>query len=314
MLKRLLTAVLVLGLILAFSGTAFTAPNNVPGDVKAHKLPAYTGQLPSKAVALDKPTLKRAVLGVPDNTGNPPMPAPAGVDTAQCNEWDYYSDGAGAYRVDMYDATGPYATDDIAMKFDVVNYPTYKAYIDVVYGIIRFASHKSGGGTGPGLKVRVQIWDDVLGKPGTLISSSSYTLPSRVTAAAWYSFTLPSTVVVNGPYFHVSLGYDPSTAAVGDSLSFRMSNAPTSGRATYGSAGAWYAMPDAFGADYDWAIVPHSCEHYTSCFTQLPNLGTGSGYICRFRIRPVGQAEPRWADSASVSSLPVRKRCRRSSS
>src|SRR5512138_3494288 len=129
MLKRLLTAVLVLGLIMAFSGTAFTAPTDMPGDKDYRKITG--GPAPADAIRI----LTKTVTG-PADIGtrlaapqHPPMPAPMSPDTTTCDVTDYadFVDG----NANIFSRTNAHATQSgFAERFDGPNKPGFPIMVN----------------------------------------------------------------------------------------------------------------------------------------------------------------------------------------
>lgn len=282
MLKRLLTAVLVLGLLLAFCGTAFTDPSNVPGGGEGgrqHPSPAYTGRVHGQLLKLPVPVMRHSGERILETGTIPPRPAPAGVDTAACYEPENYS-GTARYRVELFTGTMPDDTDNsLAEMFSVVNYPKYHVTVDRVDAIIRIARHYSAGGTGPGLRVRVRVHDDNMGLPGAVLHSEVFTIPAEINAGTWFTFPFSAPVAIPGSRYHVSIGYDPTQAADGDNLALWVAlNGPS--WCSFGASGTWIPLADSWwGTGEDLVLVPHQCEFYSSCFNERTPLGTGAGYI-----------------------------------
>jgi len=217
------------------------------------------------------------MVRVLDSGPNPPIPVPNSPDTFSCFDWDYYSARANVYRFNLYGAFGPFAGDAaLAAKFDLKNYPWYLSRIESVDALVRFASHNGGGG----LKVRIAVFNDNAGLPGTLVASQTFVLPTRVGGATWFAFTFPTPIVVHGPFYHISYGYDPTMAGPGDSLAARVGGNDGTGRTSYGEAGAWAPLASTFwGSPDDLALIPHVCEYYSSCYSGSPSLGNNTGYL-----------------------------------
>jgi len=308
MLKRLLTAVFVLGLFMALSGTAFSGPNDVPGEgPKSDKL--YQGPTTTTVKSILKTPgfvtqTSRALTRTPDNTPTPPRPSGNEADTNACYEQDYFTPNAcGAYRINMYGAGGPFPDDAMATKFDVFAYPTHSAQINGAYGVIRYAKRAGGAG----LPVRLQVFDDAGGMPGTMLYSETYVLPA-VSAATWFYFPFTTPVVITGSNFHISIGNDPSMIAT-DSLALRTSvgndagpPCEATGRSTYydGAGPTWYTMAAAFGDDtgFDLALVSDQCEYYSVCYDNSSHI-PAPGFIGHLVDVPADY----WADGSTLNGV-----------
>lgn len=307
MLKRLLTAVLVLGLFVSLSGTAFgsTVPGEGPKSDKLYKGPVGTGQktplVPQSFISFTGRTLPKVV----DNTATPPRPSGNEADTTACYEQDYFSAGGacgGAYRINMYGAGGPFPNDAMSTKFTVFAYPTHSAQVNGAYAVIRYASRAGGAG----LPVQIQVFDDAGGLPGALLYTESYVLP-KVTGAAWFYFPFTTPPVITGSSYHISIGNDP-TQVFGDSLALRTSTGndfaacDVTGRSSYydGASMTWYTIPVAFGDDtgYDLALVSDHCEYYSECYFNTSHI-PAPGYIGHLVDVPADY----WADGSTLNGV-----------
>lgn len=311
MLKRLLTAVLVLGVLIAFNSTAFSNPSDFPRDLdpKDRDIVKQTTPQPAKAKLLpgyvNHPNRapRKAMVSPTADDMTPGAPAP---DTTTCYLQDYYTPyftGAPcyAYQVGLNDLAGNPTTDQVAMRFDVFNYPAYKSGLYRVGVRIDNASRSGGAG----VPLRIRVFTDGGGLPATQVDSFDFALPKITTPGATYLFTLPHTVELIGPSFHIGVGYGPGAVA-GDTLNLRSTsgndygctNAVT-GRASYYVAPTWYDVPTAFVDDtgYDFGIRAYTCEFYTSCFTQYPF--SGSGYIWAV-------PDPAWSTGSVLNGMAQR--------
>ncbi|MEW6050822.1 MAG: PQQ-binding-like beta-propeller repeat protein [Candidatus Zixiibacteriota bacterium] len=312
MLKRLLTAVLVLGVLFAFNGTAFSNPSDIPRDLdpKDRDLPTVTGttskaQLQPGQVNTPNKSWPRvqALPTAADMT--PGAPAP---DTTQCFFQDYYSAyftgiPCYAYLWGMEDGTGTPVTDQIAVRYDNYNYPLYVADVYQVAVRVSEASHLGGAG----VPIRVSVYDDAGGLPNALMGFADFALPYLAVggSGAFVTLVLPTPITVAGGAYHVSVGYGP-TAAFGDTLTLRSTSGndfgctnAVSGRSTYYYAGTWYDLPTLFGDDtgYDWGLRVWSCEHYTQCFTQM----SFGGYVWLWAV-----PDPAWSTGSTLNGMAQR--------
>ncbi len=253
MLKRLLIAVLVLGLVVALGGTAFSENPKVDRVEKSVLHPTAPVN-PSSKVATwpfsqTLPASHRPISGpvpVEDNSGNLHV---ASVDTTSCGITDYALAGP-YYSVKFAGDWG----EGMAMSFDVP--PQYRAEVYQVgircYGVF---------GT-PTLTISVHA--DNAGVPGTVIASFPFT-----PVVGNILYTLPSTVNVpegTGSYWISAI----VTGAASDTMQIGITGnggSPT-GRGRYYMAG-WTTILAAFGTDYDARIAANQCFFYSECYSNV---------------------------------------------
>lgn len=299
MLKRLLTAVFVLGIFLALNGTAFSdiGPVNPTKD----RLHPQVTVNPSKAKVLHPnvaslPRLKNVIANEPPT---PNRPSTNEADTVACYSQDWWSDNTGAANIPFYDAGGAWLTDKISMRMDGPSQQQHVAVVDNIWAVIRFAKRAGGA---PGLPIRISIYDDLAGYPGSLLYTADYALPN-VTAATGFNFTLPTPLTVTGSY-HVALGYGP-TAVSTDSLNYRLGIPTTpagpaaeNARTKYydGASLAWFDIEDVWTvggfASTVW-MSADQCEIYSECYS---NYGASPYY---FWATP----DNAWSDGSTMNGF-----------
>jgi hypothetical protein len=178
MLKRLLVAVFVLGLFMAFSGTAFSTdqlgrqPKSVlhpKPEVNLHPNNRLGSVYPWNQVA---PANHRAVSTIRNAPGTEVSQAPASPDTTTCGNIDYlHIPGFYTYIMQAGDWT-----DRVAISFDVpVSYQTTLSHVRLrTYEVVGSPS------------ITVQIHSDNLGNPGAVVYSqpSCCSPPASTTWAA----------------------------------------------------------------------------------------------------------------------------------
>ncbi|NOY88931.1 MAG: PQQ-binding-like beta-propeller repeat protein [FCB group bacterium] len=265
MLKRLLIAVFVLGLVLTFTGTAFSGVNK---DVVVKALPTYTGNPNGEAmqpkgyaptpnrISPDKPKPQL----VSDNLLQPPNP-----DTTGCEIQDHtdYANTSGYYGWAWY---GDDPTK-ISMRFDVTEH-----HIATVYGAaVRIYDWTNTAG---GCDLIIQVWDDAGGLPGNLLYTetvpASY-IQANVPTNANYLFAFTTPVDVGyGPY-HISIGVSGPAA---DYIMFGSDDGLVgTGRGSFFDGSDWYTNAAVLGGDdYNWRIASYACQAYSSCYIKIPPI------------------------------------------
>ncbi|MBN1211429.1 MAG: PQQ-like beta-propeller repeat protein [candidate division Zixibacteria bacterium] len=275
MLKKLIIAVFVLSLVLAFSGTAISGPGNQVYDIER---PTHVSQI-------EKPWLVPA-LQVPDGielkttTNDTHEPnvynGQKGLDTSGCAYLDYADWGGAWYTT--------YFVDDGfkgSVRYDVSENhigTLYEAYLD-----IREATDYINGDGSGGCGIIVEVWDDAGGAPNNLLWTENIPasdIPMDVYFYQYVEFNGGAGVDVGyGPY-HVSfqvVGGDP----VEDYIRFYLNqnaDGTDNGRSYMfypPSAGgpAWVPTGTAFGIPLHFTTIVYACQDFSFCYRQRPHNG-----------------------------------------
>jgi hypothetical protein len=264
MLKRLLVAVFVLGLLLAFSGTAISGPigdQTIP-DAKRTSGTSLKG-VSDWANSHPQNYRPRALQLDPE----PGFPlSTTGTDTVGCDTLDYVNYSACLYGWYITAASG----EAMSMRFDI---PPFHAVN--ISGVQCRLGAKSAGAS-----LVVSVYADNIGIPGALIYTQTYASPATGNPAQ-FLFTLPVNITDGGPY-HIAL----SVAGGADSIRLGTDDGGYgTGRGSYKIAGTWYPNSSiSFGAgapgcspvllDPNWRIQSVVCQYYTNCTATKP----GGGY------------------------------------
>ena len=289
MLKKLIIAVFVLSLVLAFSGTAISGPGN-------------------QLVPYERPTMVRnfnhpveATYQVPDGfddfmTSTPGTHGPStingqkGLDTSGCAYFDYNDYGGDWYYTAFVDNGRKFSVRyDVAEK----HYATlYTAILDVFDA----TDYVNGDGTG-GCGVVVEIWDDAGGAPNSLLWTETVPASDIPMGSYFYQYVdLNGTAGVDvgfGPY-HISVqvtGGDPLEDYIQFWLNQNADGTDNERAFIYypPPTDAWIPTFTAFG---DFAIhfttIAYACQDYSVCYNKeivgggyvlsLPAYGNGDWY------------------------------------
>lgn len=269
MLKKLIIAVFVLSLVLAFSGTAISGPGNQLIRVER---PAQVNNV-DKAAYVEKTNEAPAgfvgdVSAITDTHGPSTINGQKSLDTSGCAFLDY-ADWAGAWYTTKLYETGR----KFSLRYDVSENhigTLYEAYIDV-----RWASDTvNGDGTG-GCGLTVEVWDDAGGAPNNLLWSE-YIPPEDIPMDAYFyqlvEFNGGAGVNVGyGPY-HVSIMSVNCTDPNDYVRVYLNQNADgtDNGRSYmyYPPDDLWYDFLTAFGIPLHMTTIAYACQDYSVCYSK----------------------------------------------
>jgi len=275
MLKKLIIAVFVLSLVLAFSGTAISGPGNQVYDVE--RAPRVNQiDKPWAVPALQVPDGISTLTALPAGDHGPNVyNGQKGLDTSGCAELDY-ADWDGGWTHTLWYADG----FKFSVRYDVAENHVgtlMEAYLDV-----REATDVvNGDGTG-GCGLVVEVWDDAGGIPNNLLWTENVAasdIPMDMYFYQAVAFNGTDGVDVGyGPY-HVSVecvGGDPA-----DYIDFYLNqnaDGTDNGRSFVFypvSAGgpAWVPCGTAFGTPLQFTTIVYACQDYSYCYRQRPNNG-----------------------------------------
>ncbi|MDX9858313.1 MAG: PQQ-binding-like beta-propeller repeat protein [candidate division Zixibacteria bacterium] len=280
MLRRLLIAVFVIGLITAFSGTAFS---DTPDGVTSKKIERVATGVPDKAMLPQSQTHPQDFQRAAEDAQGPiyGIQERAGVsspDTSACYEQDY-TDYAGTAFFYSWTRCGG-STSELAMRFDVP-----KNHVAELLGSWVYMFEVQAGA-----EVTLNIYGDLAGVPddADVIYTESFGPLAEDLAGGYYYFPWSAAPVVLQGYenYHVSV---LSTSAGGECVLFASDDGgdPVNGgtatgtrRSSYRSGGVWYTVLDLFGdgTDVNFIITSEQCVYYSECFAQNGVAG-GSVYL-----------------------------------
>lgn len=285
MLKRLLVAVFVLGLLLAFSSTAFSGPIGGRGDLE---------RTSTRNVSVPvRPGISDWANVHPDPSQRIPVPeaapfgaefqTPASPDTTGCAVFDYTNFAACGYYVWWTTSSAGASGNQFSMRFDIP--PNHS--VNVVGAGVRIYAIAGAP------QLVISVYADNAGIPGALLYSQAF---APATGNVIYNFTTPVNITNGGPY-HIG-----TAVAGGAADSIRLgSDDGVSGteRGSINIGGTWF--PNAavtFGTgcggvmtDPNWRIRSSVCQYYSSCGVTMP----GGTY---FRD---GLPDAAWSDGSVMS-------------
>ncbi|MCB2231200.1 PQQ-binding-like beta-propeller repeat protein [bacterium] len=281
MLRRLLIAVFVIGLITAFSGTAFSDIN--PDGIEAKKIERNDVNLSDKARLPQSQTQPEDFQRSVDDAQGPyyGVTGRAGVsspDTSACYEQDY-TDYAGTSF--YYGWTRPGGdTRELAMRFSV---PTnHVAELDGSWVYFFEVQDQA--------ELTLTVYGDIAGVPddADIIYTESFGPLAEDLVGGWYYFPWSAAPVVLDGYTDYHIGAK-STGLGAEVLVFASDDGgdPVNGgtatgtkRSSYRSGGVWYTVLDLFGdgTDINLMITSIQCVYYSECYAQNGVAG-GSVYL-----------------------------------
>jgi hypothetical protein len=278
MLKRLLTAVFVLGLILALNGTAFSGPST--SDVTKKVIPnngATTSEFTIKGYVV--PSNRPAFDGSAQLlTQHPNPPMGAGVDTTECYLTGW-ADWVNATYFITFPRRANHNNAGLAMRYDGPTLPNYEVQLTGAYNWIRRVAE--GGVVDGSANVVVEVFDDLGGLPNTLLYSETFTIPAFPDQGDYLYFPFTTPQILSGAY-HISFKADPAGPTT-DTIVFTSDDAaypsvgtaiPTNRSSAYSVAdGAWFTAAAYFGGfNPNFDQIAEYCQYYTSCYWEASPL------------------------------------------
>ncbi len=280
MLKRLLTAVFVLGLFMLLSGTAFSGPTT--SDVTSRPLPQGTTvgdvSLSQYVGPSNRPAYPNKEAVTPSS--RPTLPGTMGTDTTECGYEAYMVNGAYVWTF-----RNNSNTSSVSTRFDGPSYPNYVREVTGTYVWVYQIKDDPSAPNGTAV-ARITVFDDVAGLPGAVLHQEDYVLPVHGTLLAYTYFPFSTPVTANGSY-HIAISAAPSSEPF-DSLRIISDDAGDVGstetvtqRTSWNYLGTWYTgaaywAPDTFDPNFD--IVSENCQYYTECYWEISPLTSVSLY------------------------------------
>jgi Dockerin type I domain/PQQ-like domain len=263
MFKKLIIAVLTLGLLVTFSSAAISSDAPKVGINSVEKYNPNAPKL-NKATAVERP----AAFHKPSNALNPLTPTTVLPPDYKCEYIDY-SGGAAAYFWRLTDKWGDTAQGMRFTPNEGYNCTLLTAYIGV-YG--------TGIKGNPGMRVEVYD-DDGFGFPGTLrgnVDVPAGNLPHS--GMYYYPVDLSGLGLVysNGAEFHIGV-MAITPGGLGDTLTILSDDGSNGLLRSWEYYGAYGSMYDDWGADVNFLIgVDICCDRipYTNCYTQYYECNT----------------------------------------
>jgi hypothetical protein len=287
MLKRLLTAVLILAMFMVFTGTAFSDATNVPGYDKNDT--RVVGQ-PKAPSVKEKALTPKSRAGGPITEPAPvayhfrtPLHSTSGSDTTTCDFTNYYNhepgtcDGTFLFRANN-------AFPRYAMRFDGPSLPGYKVQVNGAAPYVYRATE--GGPTDGQVGITAEVWTDVGGLPAVKVYAETFIIPVIPSGSDQYVY-LPfaNPPLMSGSY-HIAIRAD-STGPALDSL---IVGADWSNRAASGGCPAgtyapsfrssryqatpagWFPQLAVNGFTVNFDLYSDNCMVYSDCYTdETPN-------------------------------------------
>ncbi len=266
MLRKLILAVLVLSLTLAFVGTAFstnTSPTETFRSRPAIQEKTDQNQVQMYSVPLGFAKAKdfKSAIMLPSL---PSAYAPA----HQCELLDLDDPDGANYSADWYGDD----SDELANRFEVQSLHEADVYGATAW--IYEVSDSAGG-----CDLIIKVYEDDLGVPGTLLHTE--TVPAATMIAngqgIWlYNFSSPVHITGNAYFISISTG---GTAAANDFITFGLTQnadgTAHNGSFAFWSGGPmWMSMTDYFGAPVNVRIAADVCyTDYSQCFYSQPDGG-----------------------------------------
>jgi len=273
MSKRLLIAVLILGLCLAFTGTVMSYTGFERGDNQWQ--PRVVEGADRIGIALSD-QLTPPVNFRADRTFrsyDPDLPESTG-DKHICGILDYTSNDANWYGTDWYGDDGSL----MACRFDVLE-PEHHT-VELRGAKIRIYDWSNNSG---GCDIVITVYENAGGVPGAVLYTQTYLatyIQANIpTGNANYVFPFTTPVIITGNSYIISYGTGGAGPA-DDYITFGISTnaeGADNGRCLYYWPGGpqWMSLADAFGQPMNCRLGADVCHIYSNCYT----LENGLDYI-----------------------------------
>lgn len=278
MFNRLIIAVLSIGFILTFCGTAFSDTDPVEPQVREDiRVNQSTGLFKEITLPYLTPPAEpiEPDIEITDKEFRSPPPFPTDIDTSgyYCQ---FYIDDPGTAFYFIWTRYGG-DTRELAMKFDIPE--SHNAILDGVYAYIFEATSDFGG-----VDVIVTVYEDGGGVPGAEIYSESFPIgacPGPWWGYQWFGFTTPVEFSGEQNYhvgFRVGGSEDDYVIFLSDDGAHpgEGGTATPTGRGSCYDAGdaMWYSNMAYFGFDPNYDFAACQYVYYSSCY-DLREIGTG---------------------------------------
>ena len=297
--RKLTLAILVVGLVFAFVGTAFTGVT-VPPPEKANK---YNPVVSTKAFPANNAPGRTGSAGLyktaqptaldPDAEKNSSMPQTNSPDTTGCTLLNFY-DGGTTWDW-IYGIAGGSLGRVLAMRYDS---PLEDHIAAKVYGVYPYVwwNNNDEGASLPLADLVVTLYEDEGGLPGDVIISEPFTLPEfNYGDGQYFALEFTGGPIDVPPVFHVGLsatGGDANSALIvgsddgGADCIHPVAEIPGTALPTGRSTAYlydddletwdWYMGDVAFACgDRNFDFYVDICSHYTACYYthELPPPG-----------------------------------------
>ena len=287
MLRKLLIAVLVLGLIFCLSSTAFSTDQIKDDGSLRHRTAPVVNTVEKGNTFPVWPTLP-VLNRLDEPTQEFSHNAFNQIPKHLC-EYPYSFDDAGAWysttrRGDQLNQLGT--------RFDMTEFENHTT---VVYGAIPYLYYVNNV-TGTG-SLNVFVYEDLGGVPGALLYTENYDMDILVSGDYNYlPFTTP--VAVNGTSFYITMACGVSTDA--DTVVMGINQNADGGDLGTGvyyvpGTDTWYTLTDAFGGfNLNFDMYADACTEYSSC-DYFDGLEGGTGATSNWLL-----PDPDWAPIPGV--------------
>lgn len=310
MLKRLLTAVLVLGLILAFNSTAFSDnKGRIERESRERDVARqHVDRLDPKFrvnVSKENPLSSTGI-------STPAIPAPQSPDTTMFGVQGYYADPATSFITIHPRRPNHPSTVIFAMRMDETVLTNRTTRVLGAYHIIFRA--KEGGVQDGKTQVRVSVYDDLGGLPGPLLHTQVYAVDTtgatnNSSVFTYFPFSTP-VALGNGGAYHLAIGPDTLSVVTTDTTYFTSDDAGTSGTAlsTVTSRGTiytraapgpgWFPFSTLIAGNRNFSTFADEEYIYSLCrFEFTPAVG--AGFIGDLQDIPSSY----WADGSTLTGM-----------
>jgi len=274
MLKRLLTVVFVLSLLMALTGTAISVPiSGVDAKVSHQKaVPTRPAEFSTPKATTPVDVAVPATMAKNDRTFTP-----SGTDTVACylqNYYDNLTSGANIYTRHRNHGS----SRQFAMRMKGAAQPDHMTR---VYGAIPYVYKNGRDVSGDGtVGLYIGIYSDLGGVPGAMIGEQVFQIPPMAAPGGYVAAYFTNPVELNATAYHVVFSTDLNSAEV-DSITWYSDNAGTAGSTATATnrssvfttpypAGTWVPALGFFagGLNPNWDIYSDQCEIYSSCYYQ----------------------------------------------
>ncbi len=274
MLKRLLTVVFVLSLLMALAGTAISGPiSGVDARVTRQKaVPTRPAEFSTPKATTPVESAVPATMAKNDRTFTP-----SGTDTVACylqNYYDNLTSGANIYTRHRLHAS----SRRFAMRMNGANQADH---LTRVYGAIPYVYKNGRDASGDGtVGMYIGVYSDLGGVPNAMIAEQVFQIPPMAAPGGYVPVYFTTPVEFNAAAYHIVFSTDLASAEV-DSITWYSDNAGTAGStatATNRSSvfkspftpGTWAPALGFFsgGLNPNWDIYSDQCEIYSSCYFQ----------------------------------------------
>ncbi len=309
MLKRLLTAVLILAIFMVFTGTAISATDNTPSPrgkviVKNATTPSAKEKAPIVAQRAGGPDYSD-IVSKPAAHRTPP-PSTSGLDTTECHLLEYYTyDPALCDNLFSSRSNSPFPAN--AERFDGPTAPNTVIKVNACDQYVYWTAEDPSFADGVVL-IKASVWTDNSGLPGTMVYSETFALPVIPYPGQYVHLAFTNPPALTGAY-HIAVGADPASPTT-DSLYLGAdwgnraasggcpagTHTPTFRSSRYNaSLSTWVPMATSNGFTCDFDLYSEWCQVYSSCYTAAT---PSNGFVGLFVV-----PDPAWTCGSTMTGF-----------